>query len=103
MLPFHAGCRVTQAKEKEYHYECFCCQICTQPINGTFTVSTDGSKFQVSTHNQRSHVVQHVCSSFILLSLSCSSVAIVFNVRQHHRLNHVLHVVKKSTAISMVV
>jgi hypothetical protein len=47
MLPFHSGSRITEANEKEYHYECFCCEKCAQPINGTFTVNSDGSKFKV--------------------------------------------------------
>ena len=48
LRPFYAGCRITQAHDREYHYECFRCERCSQPIDGTFTVSPDGSKFQVS-------------------------------------------------------
>jgi hypothetical protein len=48
MLPFHSGCRITQANDREYHYECFCCEKCSQAINGTYTMSPDGSKFKVS-------------------------------------------------------
>ena len=48
MLPFHTGSRITQANDKEYHYECFCCEKCSQPINGTYTMSSDGKRFTVS-------------------------------------------------------
>jgi hypothetical protein len=48
MLPFHSGSRITQANDKEYHYECFSCEKCSQPINGAYTMSSDGSKFKVS-------------------------------------------------------
>lgn len=47
MSPFHAGSRITQANDREYHYECFRCEQCSQPINGTFTMNSDGSRFKV--------------------------------------------------------
>ncbi|CAF5129967.1 unnamed protein product, partial [Rotaria magnacalcarata] len=45
MLPFHRGSRITEANGKEYHYECFSCNKCAQPINGTYTMTPDGSTF----------------------------------------------------------
>jgi hypothetical protein len=48
MLPFHSGSRITQANDNEYHYECFRCEKCSQPINGTYTITPDGSRFKVS-------------------------------------------------------
>lgn len=54
MLPFHSGSRITQAHDKEYHYECFRCEKCSQPINGTFTVARDGSTSIVCIYYHRS-------------------------------------------------
>jgi hypothetical protein len=48
MSPFHSGSRITQSHDKEYHYECFRCEKCSQPINGTYTMSPDGLRFKVS-------------------------------------------------------
>jgi hypothetical protein len=53
MLPFHVGSRITQAGDNEYHYECFRCEKCSQPINGTFTMSPDGSRFKVSFYSKK--------------------------------------------------
>ncbi|UJR30843.1 hypothetical protein I4U23_018358 [Adineta vaga] len=55
MLPFHAGSRITQAHDKEYHYECFCCERCKQPINGVFTINSEGSRFKCGNCLQRNY------------------------------------------------
>ncbi|CAF0775619.1 unnamed protein product [Adineta steineri] len=82
MLPFHPGSRVTQAQDKEYHYECFCCEKCRQPINGVFTMNPDGSKFKCGSCLQKNY------SSSTTLCTECDlpieTSRIDFNGRSFH-------------------
>ncbi|CAF0850871.1 unnamed protein product [Adineta ricciae] len=55
MLPFHAGSCITEACGKEYHYECFRCERCSQPIDGNFSISPDGSKFKCGSCPQQNY------------------------------------------------
>ena len=81
LLPFHNGSRITQANDKEFHYECFSCEKCSQPINGVFTMNADGSRFQCA------KCFQKVPNSSFRLCVECNRP---IDPQQHGRIemNH---------------
>ncbi|CAF3486738.1 unnamed protein product [Rotaria sp. Silwood1] len=86
MLPFHAGSRITEATDKEYHYECLCCEKCAQPINGTFTVNSNGTRFTCGNCLQKVYL-----SSSMIICTECGQPIeanvhsrIDFNTRSYH-------------------
>ncbi|CAF3423038.1 unnamed protein product [Rotaria socialis] len=86
MLPFHYGSRITEANGKEYHYECFSCKKCAQPINGTYTMTPDGSTFTCGSCLQKVY-----SSTPIMLCAECGQpiephvhARVTFNNRSFH-------------------
>lgn len=93
MSPFHSGSRITEANDKEYHYECFCCEKCSIPINGTFTMNSDGSRFKVNAFSEKSQSDDRNENL---------SVEIVFDRLIHPRRKCVMNVVNQSNKVFMV-
>ncbi|CAF1019371.1 unnamed protein product [Didymodactylos carnosus] len=85
LLPFHGSCRITQTHDKEYHYECFCCEICHLPINGIYTPTNNGRAFQCGNCIQKTYPVNvklcHECGQPLDLGVQGR---VQFNNKHYH-------------------